>query len=97
MGVVARNSTGGVKSIWCMVNEGISDPLVAEAWVGGQALKLGKELNLNHIVLEGDTKIVLEGDAKIVVDVNLDETNWCKIRHLVEDMKILLQDFPQWT
>jgi hypothetical protein len=89
MGVVARNSTRGVEAVWCMVKEGISDPLVEEAWVGGQALKLGKELNLNHIVLEGV--------AKIVVDVNSDETNWSKIGHLLEDMKILLQDFPQWT
>jgi ribonuclease HI len=73
-----------------MVKEGISDHLVVEAWAGGQALKLGKELNLNHIVLKGDAKIVMDA-------INSNKTNWSKIGHLVEDMKILLQKFPQWT
>ena len=50
---------------------------------GGQVLKFGKELNLNNLILEGDTKVV--------VDVVLsDATNERKIGVLVEDMKLLL-------
>lgn len=90
MGVVVRNFNGGVEDVRCMVNEGLSDPLVAKAWAGGQALKFGRELHLNNIILEGDTKIVMDA-------INSGETNKSKIGIIVEDMKLMMLRFPQCT
>ena len=88
MGAVVRNSAGGVVAVRCMRKDGLTDPLVAEAWAGGQALKFGKELNLNNLILEGDAKVVVEA-------VLSNAMNESKIGVLVEDMKLLLQDFPR--
>jgi ribonuclease HI len=81
---------GGVEVVRCMVKEGLSNPLAAEAWAGGQALKFGRELHLNNIILEGDAKIVVDA-------INLGETNGSKIGILVEDMKLMMLGFPQCT
>ena len=89
MGAVVRNHVGEVLVVQSRILEGRLSPLAAEAWAGGQALRLGKELGL--------TSIILEGDAKLVVDVvNGEGASWSSIGHLMEDMNILLHDFPNW-
>ena len=89
MGTVVRNHVGEVLAVQSSILEGRLSPLVAEAWASGQALRLGKELGL--------TSIILEGDAKLIVDVvNVKGASWSSIGHLVENMNILLQDFPNW-
>ncbi|XP_059455324.1 uncharacterized protein LOC132185582 [Corylus avellana] len=90
MGVVIRNSDGDVVAVRCMTKQGLTNPLVAEAWAGVQALIFGREMDLNHIVLEGDAKIVV--DALL-----LTEPNWSKIGHQIADMKMLLDAFPSWS
>jgi ribonuclease HI len=72
-----------------MVTEGFFELLVAEAWAGGRAFQFGMELGLSYIVLEGDSKLVVDA-------INAEGTSLSKIGHLVEDIKIMLQDFQQW-
>lgn len=41
--------------------------------------------------------IILEGDSKLVVEaVNTEGASWSSIGHLIEDIKIMLQNFLVW-
>lgn len=72
-----------------LAKQGFLDPSAAKAWAGVQALSFGKEMGLSRLILEGDAKVVVNA-------VNFEATDWSKIGHLVEDMKMLLSDFSQW-
>ena len=89
MGAVIHDSAGRVLATRCQVTTGRFAPFAAEAWAGGQAFIFGKELGLTNIILEGDSRIVVDA-------VNSAEGSGSLMGHLIEDMKIMLQDFPVW-
>lgn len=89
LGVVVRDHEGAVLAVRSRVQDGFFEPFSG----GGLGGRTGSP------IWEGDGRqIVLEGDSKLVVDaVNTEGTNGSKIGHLVEDIKIMLQEFAQWT
>jgi hypothetical protein len=72
MGVIVRNAAGEV-----VAARGFLDPCATEAWAGLQAIRLGKELHLSHIELEGDAKVVVDS-------INSVEKDRSTIGHVVE-------------
>ena len=56
---------GSLSKTWLTWNggcdtRGFLDPSAAKSWAGAQATKLGKEMGLSHLYLEGDAKLVVE-------------------------------------
>ena len=88
-GVVVRDHHGYVRAACSVPQTGLLSSAAAEARAALMAVLLCTEMGFSWIHLEGDAKGVIEV-------VKSAATNYSKVGHLVEDLKVSLWNFLQW-
>ncbi|XP_035547368.1 uncharacterized protein LOC118348906 [Juglans regia] len=90
VGIVVRDGNGEVLISLCGSDVGFCSPAVAELQALWRALKLCAELQWN--------KVIFEGDAMGIIDaVNRQNCCWEWHGQVVEDIKLILQNRPNWS
>lgn len=89
VGVVVRDSTGGVLATQCMTKPFVRDPGVAEAMALRTALMLLGQLGITKTIMEGDS-------LEVVQAMKREECSWARYGPILEETKELLQGFCSW-
>ena len=89
MGIVARDHEGRVLAMNSYTRNQISHPTTAETLPAWQAVVLGVQLGATYLDLEGDA-------LEVVQDLNQLNHNWGRNGPVLNDIKILLQNFNAW-
>ncbi|XP_071902620.1 uncharacterized protein [Coffea arabica] len=85
-GMIARRGYGDIVGAWASIEKRCSDPVVEEACAIRKALTVTMQ--------EGWVNVEIQSDCKIAVSKILDEdTRDAKIETLIEDIKLLKQNF----
>jgi ribonuclease HI len=89
LGTVARDYEGRVVAMSSSTRQYIGHPTTAEALAAWQAVVLGVHLGATYLELEGDAMEVVQG---------LNQVNQCWGRDgpVLNDIKMLLQNFNVW-
>ncbi|KAF5475450.1 hypothetical protein F2P56_007254, partial [Juglans regia] len=87
IGIIIRDWNGRVVVTLRKFRPLFPDPLLAEAM---EASCLGLQLGIKRIILEGDSKIVIS-------TINNREENWSATGMLIEDVKIQLNSYEEWS
>ncbi|XP_042974899.1 uncharacterized protein LOC122306539 [Carya illinoinensis] len=90
MGVIIRDEEGEVLASLCGSRKWVSKPDTAEMQALWRALKLCAELNFVNVVFEGDA-------FGIVKAVNGREENWEWNGQIIEDIREILKNRPNWV
>ena len=89
MGIVARDHVGRVLAMASSTCNQISHPTTAETLTAWQAVVLGVQLGATYLELEGDA-------LEVVQDLNQPVHSWGRNGPVVNDIKMLLQNFNAW-
>lgn len=89
LGVVVRDSCGNLLAGRCTAQVGCLAPAAAEAKVVLLAIQLCREMGLSQVHFEGDAKSVVDSVNSAHVD-----SSW--MGHVVDDIRLEVQAFPQW-
>jgi hypothetical protein len=89
MEVIARDHNGSAVVMLCASKEFISDPAMAEAVAAWRTVELACSLDLESIMLEGDSLEVVQALKK-------NGSCWSSYGQVVNEMKMLLEHFQVW-
>ncbi|KAF5469111.1 hypothetical protein F2P56_013207 [Juglans regia] len=90
IGLIIRDWNGRVVATSRKFRPLFPDPLLAEAMGAIEASCFGLQLGIKRIILEGDSKIVISA-------INNREENWSAMGMLIEDVKIKLNSYEEWS
>ncbi|XP_059431601.1 uncharacterized protein LOC132165120 [Corylus avellana] len=88
VGIIVWDFIGHVCAASCLVQEGRSEPTVAEAMGALSAVEFCRDL--------GFQKIVLEEDSKAVVQAVKGGATWSNFGQIIEDIHTILPGFRSW-
>jgi ribonuclease HI len=89
MGIVARDHEGRVLAMSSSIQTQISHPTTAETLAAWKAVVLGVQLGATYLELEGDA-------LEVVQALNSPELCWGRTGPVLNDIKLLLQNFNEW-
>jgi hypothetical protein len=89
VGVVVRNSIGGVLAMQCSTRPYINDPTVAEAIAFWTVASLRQQLGFKETIFEGDS-------LEIVKATRSEEALWMNFGPIVEEAKEVLFGCYSW-
>jgi hypothetical protein len=89
MGILARNHEGRVLAMSSSIQHQISHPTTAETLAAWKAVVLGVQLGATYLELEGDA-------LEVVHALNSSELCWGRNGPVLNDTKLLLQNFNDW-
>jgi hypothetical protein len=90
VGIIARDHMGNVLASKCSVQQYVSDPTIAEAIGAWQGAKLGRDMGLQSIVLECDSK-------EIVLALGRVDYGLGKYGSIIVVARKLLTGFQSWA
>jgi hypothetical protein len=88
-GILARDHEGRVLAMTSSTRNQISHPTTTETLVAWQAVVLGVQLGAMFLELEGNA-------LEVVQDLNLPDHSWGRNGPVLNDIKMLLQNFNAW-
>jgi ribonuclease HI len=89
MGILARDHEGRVLAMSSSIQNQISHPTTAETLAAWKAVVLGVQLGATYLELEGDA-------LEVVQALNSSELCWGRNDPVLNDIKLLLQNFNDW-
>ncbi|XP_042976308.1 uncharacterized protein LOC122307474 [Carya illinoinensis] len=88
-GVVIRDSEGELLACLCSICDHVQNPLVAEALALRRAAILSVEMSFSSVILEGDSQLIVNA-------VNSDKEIWAEYGNIIEDVRKVLLERPNW-
>ncbi|XP_059431532.1 uncharacterized protein LOC132165040 [Corylus avellana] len=89
-GVVVRDHEGLVCAALSKTMDGCPDPTTAEAMGALCAMEFCRDLGLQDLILEGDSKVV-------VMALKNTGPNWCSYGQVISDIVEVAHGFRSWT
>ena len=89
MGVLARDREGRVLAMTSSTRNQISHPTTVETLAAWQAVVLGVQMGATYMELEGDA-------LEVVQDLNVPYHSLGRNGPVLNDIKVLLQNFNAW-
>ena len=89
VGTLVRDHEERVFAMASSIRHQVGHPTTAETLAAWQAIVLGIQLGATYLKLEGDT-------LEVVQEHNLPEQSWGKNDPILNDIKLLLQNFNAW-
>jgi ribonuclease HI len=88
--VILRDNEGNLIVAKSTTHMGNVEPVVAEAFVALEAIKLGHEMGFQSVAFVGDAKMLIDA-------VKSEEPNWSRIGHFISDIRSSLEELSNWT
>ena len=90
IGAIIRDEKGQTLAALSKTRLENLEPITGEAFAAFSAVCLCRDLELQHIMMEGDAK-------QIVDAVNSNTSSWSRFGHIIDDTRRILGEFTRWT
>jgi ribonuclease HI len=89
IGVLVRDATGAIIATLSKNVKVFQDPTTVEAMGALCAVEFSRDVGIQDIFIEGDSKLVIQG-------INSSSSEFCQYGHIVEDIKKVLRTYRKW-
>jgi ribonuclease HI len=89
IGVIIRDEKGQTIAAMSKTRLENLEPTTGEAFAAFNAACLCRDLELQHIMMEGDAKLIVDA-------VNSNTTTWSRFGHIIDDTRRILDGFIRW-